>query len=68
MFFFTWLRATVKNAVLAGIEDAALEIAGQDTADTASAVTSLRNRVLAPTAEQEEEPEATEPVGKKKKA
>jgi hypothetical protein len=47
MMFFNWIRNLAKQAVLAGVEDAAAELEGPTTGETSTAITSLRNRVLA---------------------
>ena len=40
MIFFTWLRDQVRQAVLAGVSDAAAEL-GEQPEDTAAALTAL---------------------------
>lgn len=47
MFFFSWIREQVKQAVLAGVSDAATELGEQPT-DTALALASLRERLALP--------------------
>lgn len=59
MFFFSWLRAQVKAAVLAGLADAAAELGeGQDPA---KAVEALRQRLEALPAPAEGKPQV-EPI------
>jgi hypothetical protein len=56
MMFFNWIRNLAKQAVLAGVEDAAAELQGPNEGETSTAITSLRNRVLALTASEDETP------------
>jgi hypothetical protein len=57
MIFFTWLRDQIRQAVLAGVADAAAEL-GEPSADTSAALANLRNRVLALPAPADAEPGA----------
>lgn len=50
MWFFQWIREQAKNAVLAGINDAAQELDGNGQDDSSKALLDLSHRLNPPVA------------------
>lgn len=69
MFFFSWIRSQVRNAVLAGINDAASEIAGGESSEEvpADALALLRQRLALPSPEGNGHQEETETNSSRRK-
>jgi len=63
--FFNWIRNQARQAVLAGVSDAAAELEGQEPSDASHAVTSLHARLRALPDRSHEKEEVVE-AGKKK--
>lgn len=53
---FQWLRNAARNAILSGVGDALVEVAGPDTAQPPLTLADLQHRLALPAPEPEEEP------------